>query len=392
MIDWHPLNGRKIQDVREEELRDWSLDYLFEISIAMGRQCNVRCQMCYQTDFDPASKQADIVWKEKLLPAYEKAKLLTISGGEPTIISSARSLVQLAMKDYPHLQLSCITNGQLFRGTWIEAFAKQGFTVNFSINTVNPELYPKIVQFGRQKEVFENIDATVRRRDELKSELIVGISTVILDETIHEMSDFITWAADRGVNQVSFLHNQLVEIKRYEPDQVQKFIAEAYETAHRYPKVTVLSLNDFDWYYAHMHRIPPVELRQAINRTLMPCITPFDTMAINPDGFVYPCCRSWYLYGNLIRQPLDEVWNGEAAYKFRRRMLQFDFRDCRVECEFNCRPINYRIAQARRAYWVFRRGPKTGFQKTLRALRLTKPQIELSAKESKRLEQVAAKD
>jgi hypothetical protein len=66
-------------------------------------------------------------------------------------------------------------------------------------------------------------------------------------------------------------------------------------------------------------------------------------------------------------------------------MAGLDFRDCRLDCEYNAKPIPYKIAQARKAYWVYKRDPKLGLQKTMRILGLTKPQVDLPEHEQKRL-------
>ncbi|MBI5059688.1 hypothetical protein HZB60_07915 [candidate division KSB1 bacterium] len=74
----HPLpvvsqtEGRTLTD---EQIRHWPLEELRGVHVEMGKQCNVRCVMCYQTDFSPATKATDIIWKERLLPAYERAKV-----------------------------------------------------------------------------------------------------------------------------------------------------------------------------------------------------------------------------------------------------------------------------------------------------------------------------
>lgn len=369
----------------EERLKNWPISECKELLVEMGRQCNVRCIMCCQTDFDPASKQAEEVWREKLRPAYEHATELTISGGEATVLPGARALLKTIMAEYPQIKLNCITNGVLFVGIWQDAFVKQGGIVNVSLNAIDPDVYSTVVQFGRQKAVIDNIDRLVKAKQEAGSTVKVRISTVILDETVHEMARFIQWAADHHLDQAVLNRNQLGEITKYKPKEVQQFVREAYEASDRNPQVEIQSLNEFDWIFATRNGLEPVRPRTVFQQKVEPCLTAFHTLLVNPHGWAFPCCRTWYYFGNLVEQSLEEVWNGKLAYKFRRRMAGLDFRDCRLDCEYNAKPIPYKIAQMRKAYWVYRRDPKVGLQKTLRIFGFTKPQVELSDEESRRL-------
>ena len=58
-------------------------------------------------------------------------------------------------------------------------------------------------------------------------------------------------------------------------------------------------------------------------------------------------------------------------------MLGLDFRDCLVACDLNANPINPRIANARKAYWVIKRDPKEAIKKAKRRLGFDTAQIDL---------------
>ena len=50
------------------------------------------------------------------------------------------------------------------------------------------------------------------------------------------------------------------------------------------------------------------------------CTRPFEWFAVLDNGDVSPCCPPWidgYRIGNLYKQSVDEVWNGEKAQAFR---------------------------------------------------------------------------
>lgn len=88
-----------------------------------------------------------------------------------------------------------------------------------------------------------------------------------------------------------------------------------------------------------------------------------------------PCCWSWYVFGDLQESTLLDVWNCSEAYRFRKRMLALDFRDCPVNCDQNVRPIGFQRSQFRKAYYLVRRDPTGTMKKALRKFGLTTAQV-----------------
>lgn len=60
------------------------------------------------------------------------------------------------------------------------------------------------------------------------------------------------------------------------------------------------------------------------------CTHPFAWCEIHPDGSVFGCCPAWLKtpIGNLLEQPLAEIWNGPAARGLRRNILNGTFHSC----------------------------------------------------------------
>jgi radical SAM protein with 4Fe4S-binding SPASM domain len=352
-----------------------SLARLRNIGMEMGYQCNVRCSMCSQVDFRPRPKHIDDILIEKILPALGAAETLTISGGEPTIMPAAHRLVQIVMEHHPHLKLTSTTNGMRFQGIWDEAFIRQGISLNISLNAIDPEIYVRVVQFGNQQTVIDTIDRLVRLRDDNDSQLKIRLSSVVTDDTVHELSTFVNWAADHRVDEVVLATDQIHELARYKPSVVQNFIADAYEAIDRHPELTVFAFSEFDAHFAARHRLEPVRQSSSAAKNLCACKVAFDSIFVNPYGYVYPCACTSYYFGNLVNQSLDEIWNSRSAQRFRRRMLKLDFRDCLLTCPCNSAPIGHRRSQFRKALWIARRDPLHVLQKGLRKFGLTTAQI-----------------
>lgn len=59
------------------------------------------------------------------------------------------------------------------------------------------------------------------------------------------------------------------------------------------------------------------------NRTA--CPMPFTTMAIRNNGDISPCCVDWLggtNLGNIKKDNIKDIWNGEAMYQFRKMQLE----------------------------------------------------------------------
>ncbi|WP_305046665.1 SPASM domain-containing protein [Geoalkalibacter sp.] len=64
------------------------------------------------------------------------------------------------------------------------------------------------------------------------------------------------------------------------------------------------------------------------------CTQPFDWCEVHGDGSVFLCCPAWLKApaGNLLRQSLDEIWNGPLAREVRKGVLNGSFHRCGRRC------------------------------------------------------------
>jgi len=61
-----------------------------------------------------------------------------------------------------------------------------------------------------------------------------------------------------------------------------------------------------------------------------PCLRPFVNLVLHNEGQVSPCCREFLKCdaGNIEKQNLDEIWNGEIYTDLRQRILKGDYSMC----------------------------------------------------------------
>jgi len=70
--------------------------------------------------------------------------------------------------------------------------------------------------------------------------------------------------------------------------------------------------------------------RKPLSDDLLTCTNPFEWFEVHPGGAVFLCCPAWLKapVGNLLAEPVADVWNGAAARELRRSMLDGSFARC----------------------------------------------------------------
>ena len=66
------------------------------------------------------------------------------------------------------------------------------------------------------------------------------------------------------------------------------------------------------------------------------CTKPFTWLELGQEGECWLCCESWQKksIGNLLKQPFEEIWNGETAQKIRQSMYDGSYSLCNDNCPF----------------------------------------------------------
>ena len=64
------------------------------------------------------------------------------------------------------------------------------------------------------------------------------------------------------------------------------------------------------------------------------CEYPFYYSHIATNGDVFTCCPAWcnhYSFGNILKEPFEQIWNGEKAQIFRNNILNGDYSICNLD-------------------------------------------------------------
>jgi radical SAM protein with 4Fe4S-binding SPASM domain len=67
------------------------------------------------------------------------------------------------------------------------------------------------------------------------------------------------------------------------------------------------------------------------------CKNPFKFIEVHSDGNIYPCCPAYtkyYSFGNIFQSDFNEIWNSEAARKFRQSCWSGEYAYCNTDICF----------------------------------------------------------
>ena len=227
------------------------------------------------------------------------------------------------------------TNGVLLDQRRGDALAAAGLDeLRVSIDAVTPALYAKLRGIDKLAQITANVRAFVARHGG-RSQPRVSLWLVGMRENLHELPDFVRLGAELGVPEiylqrlVFFGNGQriaddatmtpeqslyatlqeeqaklIVECERLAKDLGLVFRASGATTPHE----SVMVKGDSPW---------------------QGCMRPWTLMYITANGTALPCCIAPFatpdyasiMLGNVLEQPLAEVWNGDPYQALRGAVL-----------------------------------------------------------------------
>jgi sulfatase maturation enzyme AslB (radical SAM superfamily) len=309
---------------------------LSRLHLIMGLQCNVRCTMCYQTDFSPKFNMPPELYKERLSEAYAHVSSVKLQGGEPTVMKNCKETAIL-LREHPNVKLTVITNGVLVDDFWHETFVAQGGNISVSINAATESAYDKIVVHGDYKRVVRNLERLLAARKGKSP--TVGVTAVILKENFMELHSLIGLSEQMGLDYLELLVDPILSFAGL-PSQADTLaeMGRCFEAKAR-SRVDVIGLDDFASKF-----VLPVAFQGPPPVTKPMCGAPFHNVVVDWDGDVRVCCNTWVKMGNLYKTPLANILRGRRVRAFRAKMKDGDYLWCSPNCPDNAAPTKLSLA------------------------------------------------
>jgi radical SAM protein with 4Fe4S-binding SPASM domain len=256
--------------------------------------CNLRCVHCAhpvikkESGYKPEFMKKELFKKIVDEVARHDILLMRIaSDGESLLHPDFFEMMHMA-KDAGIAPVNLTTNGMLLTPETNRRLVQCGLDiVDVSIDAHTKETYEKIRRGGNYDKVRANTLDLIAARDESKSDMRVFVSLIRQPLNAHEVDDF-----------------------------------QAFWT----PKVDfVLTRNLCD--EVGLVDIAPVEA-VTVPDTRWPCPQFWKRITITHRGDVRYCVEDWRnttVIGNVARQSIAEIWQGEAYQQLRERQLRGDY-------------------------------------------------------------------
>jgi radical SAM protein with 4Fe4S-binding SPASM domain len=273
--------------------------------------CNLRCRMCVrEKEGVPIGSMSFEEFKiilDKLKGLYK----VGISGqGELFLNKDIFKMINYANKRGKLVHV--VSNGMLINDEIIQKICEVDIgEIAVSIDSTKKEKYEKIRVRSNFNQVTGNIKNLVEELNKKKKKTIVSIATIIFKDNINEIPDFVLLAKKLGVKKIAFQTLQTKEnyVKDYDKEMRNQTVE-----------------NDVDWLRDKIEEGKEIAKREGItlifDEIKRPgCIWPWRGIYINWKGDVTVCCKVFDyknpLLGNLLKQDLNEIWNGPNYQRYR---------------------------------------------------------------------------
>ncbi len=271
------------------------------ITIEQTNVCNLDCPVC-ETGAGILGRTKGHMSLEQFKTIIDKVgahtnTLMFYFMGEPFLNKHAYDMIWYAKHaGIPFIE-TC-TNGDFVDPARLVASGLD--RVSFQIGGMTQETHQVYRVKGRLDRTLANLKETIRQKQLQGSKLQVEAGLIVMKHNEHEVDLFRKTVMELGAD-----HAVVVDPCVRTVEQGKAF----------------LPVNRAHWFYDEA----------AFNRgILMPKVLPDNTcpwiyysLAIHVNGDVVPCCRDpkgQEVMGNILRQSLDEIWNGPRYREFRARI------------------------------------------------------------------------
>ncbi|MEM4437291.1 MAG: radical SAM protein [Pyrobaculum sp.] len=299
---------------------DFSAPFRPIVSWNITRRCNLKYVHCY---IDAGlAEPGELNTKEALDVVDQMAEvgvpLILFTGGEPLTRPDFFEIAEYAKDRGIKLVLS--TNGTLITPEVARRLREVGVVyVGVSLDSISADFHDK---FRGVTGSFAAALAGIKNA--LNAGLDVGLRFVVTAKNIHEVGQYIDFAASLGVRRITFYHlsaagraQRLSEDWWYTPQQYKQFIETLISKAREYAgRIEIeTTLAPFDGIYialtvggGDVKYLEFVESTGGCGRKII---------SIYPNGDVYPCqFIDFYRLGNVREKRLKEILKPERLAPF----------------------------------------------------------------------------
>ncbi|MFH1536888.1 MAG: radical SAM/SPASM domain-containing protein [Patescibacteria group bacterium] len=274
-------------------------DFPITISLELINRCNLNCIMCYKKHHTEPRAMLGLEIIKKIMDECREHKMpsMILGLGSETLMYNKVKGVIKKTREAGIQDVFFGTNGVMLSEDIIKSVIKNKISrVEISIDAATAETYNRV----RRVPVFEKVEENINKLVELKRKFntplpVIRLCFVVMDINEHETGQFIK----KWKNKVDYI-------------DFQRFI-------------------DFSQVGKP---VPPGKIEKEVIKNSF-CSYPFYSLNIWANGDISPCCTYYgkeLVIGNIHRDKLKEIWNGEKIKKIREQISLKKFNPVCQKC------------------------------------------------------------
>jgi radical SAM protein with 4Fe4S-binding SPASM domain len=271
------------------------------VTIEPTNVCNLECPVC-ETGAGILGRPDGHMSLEQFRTIVDRVAghtntLMFYFMGEPFMNRDAYDMIRYAKQAGIPFVTTCTNGDPVDPARLVESGIDE---VAFQIGGTTQETHQVYRVNSKLDRVLRNLSETLRLKRERRPAMRVTAGFILMKHNEHQVDDFVRTMRELGADSFQVIDpcvRTVEQGKRMLPTDRDHWYydPEAFERGILRPRV--LPDNDCPWIHY--------------------------SVTIHVNGDVVPCCRDprgQEVVGNLLRQSLDEVWNGERFRSFRERL------------------------------------------------------------------------
>ena len=298
-------------------------------NIEVTTRCMLRCPHCARSFL--ARKEEDMTEDvfETVLDRLPHAYRVTLVGlGEPLMHPKIVDFVAKASSQGRRVGL--VTNAMRLDNNLSQDLIDAGLaSIAFSLDSTEPKVVSEVRTGSNLPAILDNVKGFTEKAAK-RGAISMALFTAVSVKTAPYLKDLFDCAVRLGVHVVmltdlNFKHNMDDTARQNRSEGLERTVRDAvvYAFSQGLPVLSVHGLEEFGLRqrYKEFLLIPPTALYdRSSSRTW--CFSPWQTVPVDVSGNVTVCdCQPDIPVGNLLTDPFDGIWNGEAMRTYRKSML-----------------------------------------------------------------------
>ncbi len=298
------------------------------VNVEITTHCGLRCRYCARTRLRRDARHMPADTFRRVLEQLPHAYRITFVGlGEPLLNPEVADLVRLAAREGRRVGL--VTNAMHLERPLAERLIDAGLaSIAFSLDCPNQALTDELRPGTDLPRVLDHIAGFVELAASNRT-VAKAVFSAVSYASLPFLGELIDLVRGLGVDvlmlsDLNFAWNVADSLSKNVDAPAANELREAVRRAFSagLPVLSVRALEELGLAarYSDFLLLPPGQLMQRAPRHAV-CASPWQTLPVGADGTATVCdCQPERVIGDLLAEPLCDIWNGPAMREQRRAM------------------------------------------------------------------------